>query len=175
MFSLAYTPSYDPYHTVFRFLTLLSSAKEYRLKYRVLRTADFFLCFPWSLKDFRAPRQIQGFAQTRNRLVRKYPKGSYDAFPSARIVFERMEIIQAAATSALAGSGMIAESSLEDGQLTLQSACIPEPLMSYVQSSTEQMRELIEFLAIELAKIDEFGDNGIYDRSGLGEHSYDVV
>lgn len=88
MFSLTYTPAYDPYHTVFRLLVLLTHAQDQTLLYRTARVADFYMCFPWSLKDVRAPKHIEGFAKGRTEIVKKYKATSYDRFPSARVVFE---------------------------------------------------------------------------------------
>jgi len=175
MFSLAYTPAYDPYHTVFRFLVLLTSSENQSLTYRSIRAADFFLCFPWSLKDVRAPRNIEGFARSRNALLKKYPKSSYDNFPSARVVFERMEMIQATAVSALAGAKMIDSDAVVSERLVLNHAHIPRELKESVQNATAKSADLVEFLATSFPKMDERGKDGVFARSGLGEHSYDVV
>lgn len=175
MFSLAYTPAYDPYHTVFRFLVLLTSSENQLLTYRSIRAADFFLCFPWSLKDVRAPRNIEGFARTRNALLKKYPKSSYDNFPSAKVVFERMEMIQATAVSALAGAKMIDADTVASERLILNPECIPKELMDSVRNASAKTADLVEFLAISFPKMDELGRDGVLARSGLGEYSYDVV
>ncbi|WP_353619100.1 ABC-three component system middle component 5 [Stappia sp. BW2] len=175
MFSLAYTPAYDPYHTVFRFLVLLTSSETESFGYRSIRAADFFLCFPWSLKGVRAPRDVEGFSRTRNSIVKKYPKSGYDNFPSARVVFERMEIVQATAASALAGSNMIDDFDVSNGRLTLRRNNVPSNLMVSVRSSSERIADLVQFLAVNFPKMEEFGKDGIFSRCGLGEFSYDVV
>ncbi|AXI41817.1 ABC-three component system middle component 5 [Sulfitobacter sp. SK011] len=175
MFSLAYTPAYDPYHTVFRFLVLLTSSENQVLTYRSARAADFFFCFPWSLKDVRAPRDIEGFARTRNAIVKKYPKSGYDNFPSARVVFERMEMIQATAVSALAGAKMIDANAATSERLVLNYENIPKELMNSVENASQKTSDLVAFLAIDFPKMDELGKDGVLARSGLGEHSYDVV
>lgn len=175
MFSLAYTPAYDPYHTVFRFLVLLSSSENQMLNYRSIRAADFFLCFPWSLKDVRAPRNIDGFARSRNALLKKYPQSSYDNFPSSRVVFDRMEMIQATAVSALAGAKMIDADAVSSERLVLNREYVPKELMESVRNATSESADLVEFLANSFPKMDERGKDGVLARSGLGEHSYDVV
>lgn len=175
MFSLAYTQAYDPYHTVFRFLVLLYSSEEKQLNYRIIRTSDFFLCFPWLLKDLRPPRNIKGFAKARNKILRDYPKNRYDNLPSARVVFERMELIQATAVSALAGANMIDEAAVSSGKLVLKSDSVPLELAASVQTSTKRMADLVHFLSVVVAKMEERGRDGIFARSGLGEHSYDVI
>lgn len=175
MFSLAYTPAYDPYHTVFRFLVLLSSSEGLSLPYRTARTADFFLCFPWTLTDLKAPRSIPNFLKDRNKLLRRYPQSSYDHFPSSRIVFERMETIQATAASALAGADMIDPILLRQGKMSLNSVGLSADLKSSVESFRSKKSDLVEFLTGSLAKIEDLGKDGIYARSGLGEFSYDII
>lgn len=175
MFSLAYTPAYDPYHTAFRYLVLLVSSEKQSLSYRAARTADFFLCFPWALKDVRAPRDVEGFARERNRLVRSYPQSSYDHFPSARIVFERMELIQGTAVSALAGAEMIDTIALKSDRVELILNNVSDELKSSIEAYREKTADLVTFLVASLPKIDTHGKDGIYARSGLGEFSYDVV
>lgn len=175
MFSLSYTPAYDPYHTAFRFLVLLTSADGQFLTYKIARAADFFLCFPWELDGVRAPTNIEGFRKDRNGIVRNYPKSTYDHFPNARTVFERMEMIQATAISALAGSRMINSEYLKADKLTLVPNAVPEKLQSSVNNFREKKPDLVSFLAISFPKIDELGKDGIFARSGLGEFSYDVV
>jgi hypothetical protein len=175
MFSLSYTPAYDPYHTVFRYLVLLTSADNLSLSYKAARAADFFLCFPWALKDVRSPQNIPGFARDRNSLVKKYSESDYDRFPSSRIVFERMELIQATAVSALAGADMIDPIALQSDKVSLSAGKLSANLLSRLESFRFHKSDLVEFLAVNFAKIDDLGKDGIYARSGLGEFSYDVI
>ena len=175
MFSLSYTPAYDPYHTAFRILVLLTSADGQTLTYKGARAADFFLCFPWALDRVRAPTNVEGFRRDRNGIVRNNPKSTYDHFPNARTVFERMEMIQATAVSALAGSKMIDPDVLKVGKLALLQNAVPDKLQSSVYEFREKKSDLVNFLAISFPKIDDLGKDGIFARSGLGEFSYDVV
>lgn len=175
MFSLSYTPAYDPYHTVFRYLVLLTSASNLSLSRKTARVSDFFLCFPWALKDVRAPQNVQGFAKDRNKIVKEYPETEYDRFPSSRIVFERMELIQATAVSALAGADLIDPVALQADKVSLVAAKLSTNLISKVESFRSSKPDLVQFLANSFPKIDELGKDGIYARSGLGEFSYDVL
>ncbi|MEY8099843.1 ABC-three component system middle component 5 [Falsihalocynthiibacter sp. S25ZX9] len=175
MFSLTYTPAYDPYHTTFRLLVLLTCAKDHTFTYRAARAADFFLCFPWALEGVRAPSNVEGFRKDRNGIVRNYPKSNYDHFPSARTVFERMEMIQATAVSALAGSKMIDPNALRTDTLVLVQNVLPKELRSSINEFRERKPDLVNFLALSFPKIGDLGKDGIFARSGLGEFSYDVV
>lgn len=142
---------------------------------KTARTADFFYCFPWMLKDVRAPRNIEGFARTRNRIVREYPQTSYDRFPSARVVFERMEMIQSTAVSALVGAKMVDHSDVSAEILTLKKTNVPHQLWLAVESAAEKTPDLLNFLVVSLPKIDLLGSDGLFARTGLGDYSYDVV
>lgn len=175
MFSLSYTPAYDPYHTVFRYLVLLTSAENSSMPYKAARAADFFLCFPWALKDVRAPRDVPGFAKTRNDIVKKYPQSEYDRFSNSRVVFERMEMIQVTAVSALAGDNLIDSITLEQDSITLRPEKLSDALVSSIELFRNKKPDLVQFLSENFPKISELGKDGIYGRSGLGAFSYDVV
>lgn len=175
MFSLSYTPAYDPYHTAFRYLVILSSAENSTLSYRAARTADFFLCFPWALSDVRAPRNVKGFAKERNSILKLYPQSNYEKIPKSRIIFERMEVIQATAVSALAGADIIDSVVAEHGQVSLVVDSLSDNLLSSIKSFQEKHSELVELISKKLPQFSELGKDGIFARSGLGEHSYDIV
>lgn len=175
MFSLSYTSAYDPYHTVFRYLVLLSSAENNALPYRTARAADFFLCFPWFLKDVKAPRSVTGFAKDRNALVRSYTPNSYERVPNERLVFERMEVIQAAAVSALAGANMIDADILKSHEVRLLPSFFESPLLEPISVFKERNANLVDFLAKKLPQMDVHGPDGIFARTRLGEFSYDNV
>ena len=175
MFSLSYTAAYDPYHTVFRMLVLLASTESGNIPSKTARAADCFYCFPWMLKDVRAPRSIEGFARMRNQIVRKYPKTSYDRFPNARVVFDRMELIQSTAVSALAGANMIEPVETSSKMLALKRESVPSGLFTAVEQAIEKTPDLLKFVAVVLPQIEQLGSDGLYARTGLGEYSYDVV
>lgn len=175
MFSLSYTSAYDPYHTVFRYLVLLSSAENMTLPYRTARAADFFLCFPWSLQDVKAPRNVTGFAKDRNALVKLYTANSYERVPNERLVFERMEVIQAAAVSALAGANLIDAEHLQSQEVKLLPNFTESSLLEPVRNFTDKNAKLVQFLATKLPQMEVNGPDGIFARTRLGEFSYDNV
>ena len=175
MFSLSYTPAYDPYHTVFRYLVILSSVEDSSLSYRAARTADFFLCFPWALSEVKAPRGVKGFAKDRNSILKLYPQSTYDKIPKPRIIFERMEVIQATAVSALAGADLIDSVVAEQGHVSLVVDSLSENLLSSIKEFQIKHSELVELIAKKLPQFSELGKDGIFARSGLGEHNYDIV
>jgi hypothetical protein len=86
-----------------------------------------------------------------------------------------MEMIQATAVSALAGSRMIDPNVLKADKLALTQNAVPDKLQSAIDKFREKKPDLVSFLATSFAKIDDLGKDGVFARSGLGEFSYDVV
>lgn len=175
MFSLTYTPAYDPYHAVFRYVALLRSTESRCMAGRTLRVADFFVCFPWIIKELRAPRNLTGFTRRRNALLKQYQPTDYDLLPDPRTIFERMEPMQIAAVSAMLGAKLIIR---EEGGI--ENTCLIEDRVSIaiteaVDNFTSKHGDLLDFLTEYLPQISVFGGDGIFSRSGLGEYKYDVV
>lgn len=175
MFSLTYTPAYDPNHAIFRYVALLASAKTNSMAARTLRVADFFLCFPWVIKELRVPKGIDGFARKRNALVRHYQPTDYDAIPEPRIVFERMEPIQILAVSAMLGAKIVTRDDSGSEVTSLVKDSISPLIERSANAFISEHSELLSFLTGELTQIGIFGEDGIFSRSGLGEHRYDAV
>ena len=86
-----------------------------------------------------------------------------------------MELIQATAISALAGSKMIDSDVLKADKLALLTNAVPDKLRSSISEFRDKKPDLVNFLAISFPQIDDLGKDGVFARSGLGEFSYDVV
>ncbi|MGP1252848.1 MAG: ABC-three component system middle component 5 [Kiloniellales bacterium] len=175
MFSLTYTPAYDPYHAVFRYIALLKTTKTHCMAARTLRVADFFVCFPWVIKELRAPRDLSGFTKRRNVILRRYQPSNYDILPDPRIIFERMEPIQITAVSAMLGAKLITREEGGTENTCLQESQISNSLASATDNFVSEHGDLLSFLTENLSQIGVFGGDGIFSRSGLGEHRYDIV
>ena len=175
MFSLTYTPAYDPYHAVFRYVALLKSTDTRCMAARTLRVADFFVCFPWVIKELRAPRGLSGFIKRRNALLKVYQPSEYDSLPNPRVVFERMEPMQITAVSAMLGTKLITRQEGGTENTWLQEDQISKAMASSIDNFITEHGELLNFLTESLTKIGVFGGDGIFSRSGLGEFKYDVV
>lgn len=175
MFSLSYSAAYDPYHTVFRFLALLSVADGGGLSRDTLRVCDFYMCFPWFLDEFSAPRTVAGFAARRNAIVRRYPKTPYDVVPDKAVLFDRMETFQALAWETLIAKGLINSVAADEGVARLVSGRMPENLLRSIQEHIEKNKELMTLLSKDIPSIQYYGDAGIKYRSGLMEYRYDNV
>jgi len=175
MFSLTYTPAYDPYHAVFRCVTLLKATKNKCMAARTLRVADFFVCFPWVIKDLRAPRGLTDFTKRKNALLRQYQPTIYDALPDARLVFERMEPMQITAISAMLGAQLITREEGGVEKTCLHEQRVSQTTLAAAEDYISEHADLLAFLTEYLPQIGVFGADGIFARSGLGEHKYDVV
>ena len=175
MFSLTYTPAYDPYHAVLRYVALLKSTDTRCMAARTLRVADFFVCFPWVIKELRAPRGLYGFIKRRNALLKVYQPSDYDALPDPRVVFERMEPMQITAVSAMLGAKLITREEGGTENTCLQEDQISKAMAGAIDNFITEHGELLNFLTESLTQISVFGSDGIFSRSGLGEYKYDVV
>lgn len=175
MFSLSYSAAYDPYHTVFRFLALLTGTEGGSMPRETLRICDFYMCFPWFLDGFSAPRAVAGFAARRNAIVRRYPKTPYDVVPDKAVLFDRMETFQALAWETLIAKGLINLSDARGRVAKLNPDRIPTNLLQSIKKYSEKNKELIALLSKDIPLIQYFGDAGIKHRSGLMEYRYDNV
>ncbi|WP_126137178.1 ABC-three component system middle component 5 [Tritonibacter mobilis] len=174
MFSLTYTSAYDPYHTTFRFLTLLDPKVGLdAVCFEALRIVDFYHNFPWLLKDFSAYSKISGFQKDKNWVVRNYPKSKFEVLPDKYQVFQRMLPPHLSALAALTQLGMIEVT--EDVVYTNEAKLNSTSLQKKVEEYREQHHDFISFLVGKVAKVPLFGPGGLKERSGLGEFRYDVV
>ncbi|MCB2400428.1 ABC-three component system middle component 5 [Rhizobium ruizarguesonis] len=174
MFTISYSAAYDPFHTVFRFASLLLNSPDQSQRFGVLQISDFYLCFPWFLSDVSAPRSVSGFQKNRNELVRRYKANSYDLTPTASTLFERMEPIQLAALSAML-SKKIVEENESQGTIRILPSMLSQRLRKSIEQHTLDNRELVSFLSAELPKIPLAGKDGLKYRTGLKEYRYDYV
>ncbi|AUR04580.1 hypothetical protein PhaeoP72_02628 [Phaeobacter inhibens] len=176
MLNISYSASYDPYHTAFRFLTLLQSRVSENADYDWLKIADFYLCFPHRLSEFRVPREINGMKKRINGLVRALPDVHYAALPDSNVLFDRMSVVQDTALSALSKQEIVRLSVLNNRRyVSLQTSSIPRPLAEDVHMAANNQTELLSILADDFLKIKILGPGGLKDRSGLGEFRYDTV
>ncbi|NVK56897.1 MAG: hypothetical protein HWE26_14935 [Alteromonadaceae bacterium] len=174
MFSLTYSSAYDPYHAVFRLLTLTKTVPlGTEHDFEALRIVDFYHCFPWLLADFSAFTKIAGFQKAKNSVVRAYPKSRFDVLPDRHMVFQRMLPSQLAARAAMLETGSLEhlEEKLRFKETTVESDTLRRALDLYFAEN----KELLSFLGKYLLHVPLYGSGGLKDRSGLGEFRYDVV
>lgn len=176
MLNVSYSASYDPYHTAFRFLTLLRFGDCEKYDYDWLRIADFYSCFPERLSEFRAPREISGLTKRINGLVRALPDVRYAALPESSVLFDRMSVVQDSALSALSKQEIVTLSTISNRRyVLLHESRIPQPLTEALNLATDKHKELLRILVDDFLQISVSGPGGLKDRSGLGEFRYDTA
>lgn len=175
MFTLSYSPAYDPYHTIFRNICALRASQGRFILYDKLRFVDFYLCFPWLLKGIKGARNISGFVKTQNALVKKYTKNPYETIPNPKSLFERMEPIQLAAYSAMISDGLVSNSSLKTKEVVLIEKQYDQIFEERIEAYLNERSDLLAFLTDLLVRIELNGPNGLKFRTGLEEYRYDDV
>lgn len=174
MYSLTYTAAYDPYHTVFRMLSVASNMPENtELNFESFRIADFFHCFPWALSEMSAYTKTPEFLKHKNRVVKQNPKPRFGKFPDNRIVFERMLASQPAAKAVLDRNGVF--KSNEEKWFYFSGKAIGLKLKQRVDNYSILKSDLVDFLSTKLLTVPLYGPGGLKDRSGLSEFRYDNV
>lgn len=174
MIRLTYSSVYDPYHTAFRFLSILSNSSDGQARYDVLRILDFYLSFPSRLSEVHIPRQ-KGLTALLKSISETNPKSRYEVLPPSKVIFDRISIVQNTAFSALLGNGYV---KIEDQGLQLAkviSPKVPDSLLSSIAAFSDRNAKLIELLVYNLAPIRLEGKDGLKARSGLMEYRYDVL
>jgi hypothetical protein len=170
---LTYQPALDPFHTVFRLLRLRPLIKNFGpLQKDHVRILDFYLLFPFRIRDIRLERKHQKYKKLSDTYGHLKPYGEQ---PEAPVLLERMKPMQLAALETLAFQKMIDPIALERDQIK----ATEKPLPSDVDSRTAELNvaqpDLIEFLGILASAYSLSGENGVKARTGLLEHRYDAV
>lgn len=151
----------------------LRAADEQKIDYQKLRIVDFFLCFPWLIKEITASRSIKNFAKRKNSILKAYIATKYDVTPAPRTLFARIEPIQMAALGGLISAGVASGS--RDAAVRIDVDALSSGLNSLTAKFNDNNRELVEFLSQELIKLPYAGDGGLKHRSGLDEYRYDNI
>ncbi|AMX95904.1 MULTISPECIES: ABC-three component system middle component 5 [Mesorhizobium] len=173
MTQLSFQPAFDAFHAVFRFLRLRNVlGPSEALAYDKLRILDFYLLFPHKVRDIRLTAQHQKFKKLSDRYAFTKP---YGELPDARLVFERMRPMQAAAIQTLAAKSLVSVDALAQKEVRATGSTIPRSLAERVAEINESQSDLMDFLATLASDYPLQGDNGLKARTGLLEHRYDAV
>ncbi len=176
MLSLSYASCYDPYNTVFRMSAVLRASENHSLLTRTLGISDFFLCFPSRLTEIRPPNAVKGMRGRRNKVLRIEVAPRHEILPSSRVLFERMSVVQNTAISAMAAKSIVELEGAGDKQsVRLLSENLSAGMNEKIQDFTSQHAELLELVAVDFAKMDLKGIQGLRARTGLGEWEYDAI
>lgn len=154
-------PQLDVFDTARRIIILLHHFKTPPGAER-LYIADFFLANPPLLHRTNMPMETR---RTFNELRIPKPEKTFLSYPSAPLLFHKMEPIQKEAVNALLCKGLISQDSLGKGRVELTArggSILPEHEMC-----TNDENKLSLFLTTHFAGFEEAGNNSLRSRTGL--------
>lgn len=176
MLSLSYSASYDPYNTIFRMLAVLKRSEMQAMNIEVLSIADFFVCFPNRLSEIRPPNSVKGMRKRTNAVIKEAAATEYELLPASKILFERMDIIQETALSAMQANNLVnIEKHGANRVAKLSRLAIPETLVKNIDTFIQRNAALIDLVAQDFPAIQIAGPDGLKARTGLGEYMYDTL
>lgn len=173
MIQIAFQPALDPYHTIYRLLRLLPTARLVgRLELNHVRILDFYLAFPFRLSAIRVRpehRRFKGIAKLYDYAA------AYGDIPEDQIIFDRMLPIQQTAIQHLAACKIISPSDFGEGWFTPIETSISEELVSRITAANQQDHQLMNCLGILALAYPLSGAGGLKERTRLMEHRYDAA
>jgi hypothetical protein len=173
MTQLTYQPAFDPYHAVFRLLRLRPLfEKTGSLSKEKVRILDFYLLFPFRIRDMRLAPAHQRY----KRLAEKYSHlAPYGDQPEPPLLLARMEPMQTAALETLASYAFIDPGAYQTDRIEITDRMIPEAITGRAEALNHEQEDLLEFLEIIAGQYELSGPNGLKARSGLMEYRYDAL
>jgi len=154
-------PQLDVFDTVRRMGTLLQCFKSPPGPER-LYIADFFLANPPLLHHISMTQEVRSLFKDL-RIPR--PEKSFLSYPSAPLLFHKMEAIQKQAVFALSGKGLISMDKLRSGRVELTGQ--GKRIFSLNMMCTTAEARLSNFLAINFMIHEEIGNYDLRRRTGL--------
>ena len=127
-----------------------------------LYIADFFLANPPLLHQTSMPMETRrAFAA----LEIPRPEKTFLSYPSASLLFHKMEAIQKEAVTALSGKGLVSIEQLQHGRVKLTTQ--GQTLLSKHSICTDAEAALSHFLVADFAAYEEEGNHDLRRRTGL--------
>ena len=164
---LTYHPAFDLYNAIFRFLRLLDPMNNRTLELERLRILDFYLLFPFLLRDIQFPASALAYKKHFKR-----SPSDYENISDPKRLFMRLEPYQLAALQSLAAYSLIDKDLFKDAKIKRTSAVLPPDLQAAITSRNTDSIE-IQLLSGPLADIDLYGKSGLKSKSDLFEYRYD--
>ena len=167
---LTYHPIHDPSHCIFRILCVMHDMKNKKIAIDLARILDFYLVFPHELKSLSLPRDLH---ETKRAF--KTIRDPYENLPtSSRLMYE-LSSIQDQALKALMAKGLIEQSEMASGYISVRKKILPSEIGALIQQSSFRTTEWYHALVGVISEIPLKGKSGLKDRSGLLEYRYDNV
>lgn len=161
MSSRLWYPQLDVYDAVRRIGALLEGFESPPGTER-LYIADFFLANPPLLHRTTMPIQTR---RAFSMLKIPKPEKTFLSYPSAPLLFHKMEAIQKEAVTALAGKGLVSIETLQRGKVELTE--LGHSLFANSTMCTEGEVAITEFISTDFAAGEEVGNQDLRRRTGL--------
>jgi len=137
-----------------------------------VRVLDFYLMFPFLVDQIRIAPHHRKFKKLAKLYAGLRPYGD---LPENRMLFQRMAPIQGAALDTLVQRGLLSPDQYSRGIIEPTDTALPVALASKVSAINQEQSDLVEFLFALATEYDLLGTNGLKDRSGLMDYSYDAI
>ena len=155
--------SRDPYHCIFRMIRLMT-AKGEPLSLEHLRILDMLLMFPVLLHRLSLPADIK---ERFRQLKVITPANFFVRLPGTASVWQDLQLYQSTALKQLTGLGLLKRDALRDRYASLDTAMVPEEIMTLVVAQNEVVKPLMQFLVDDVAALPMTGKSGLVKRAGL--------
>lgn len=165
---LTYHPAFDLYNATFRLLRLLDPLGSRPVELERLRILDFYLLFPFLLRDIEFPASAIKYKKHFKR-----PASEYEHIADPKRLFMRLEPYQVAAMQSLAAYSLIDPELFKQGKIQRTSSELPSELQNTITTRNRDSIE-IQLLSGPLADIDLYGKSGLKSKSDLFEYRYDT-
>jgi hypothetical protein len=174
MTAITYVAAFDPFHAIFRTISLLQFGIGITPEIDRVRIFDFYLCFPQLIEKFEGVRDIPGFIKAKNRTKIKYPDNPYLTLPPPKQLFKRMEQHQLAGFSTLAASGFLNTDAFHEEIIVKSTKALTDRLEGEVTRFLGSNAELFDLIGL-MSQLPLSGPNGLKKRSDLEEFRYDAI
>jgi hypothetical protein len=171
MIQLAFDPAFDPFHCAFRILRQVEFRHQVPVRLGKLKILDVYLAEPVRCREIRLPATLKKEARLAASLQRPY----YGQRPGTTALFDRMSPMQDAAIQTLVQHGLLDGDAFSNRLAVRTDEPLDGDLKLRVETTNEAEEKLMHFLFISLDQLEFDGFGGLKDRTGLGEHRYDVV
>ena len=173
MIQITFQAAFDPFHTIFRFLRLLSLVKGVEdLTFEQVRILDFYFLFPFRVEEIRLSAAHRKFKKLSSTAVYLKPYGD---LPNSFVLFGRMESVQAAALDTLVDNGYLDRGAFSVGRVRVVGEVSDVELAARINELNSAQLDVVEFIKVLASEYSVSGRDGLKSRTGLLEYRYDTV
>ena len=157
-------PQLDVYDAIRRVACLVSKLEHQPPSVERLYILDFYFANPSLLHKVHMPREVRAEFVKANV---EHPDNSFLSYPSAPILFKKMEPIQREAVRTLAGKELIDLTYLERGEIIGSSSGRVLFRQRFYETLTQPERPILHFLTAHFAAIGLEDIRELRNRTGL--------